>query len=339
MFHHFTYEGGIDLEAITDLEYKKTLETQIQEYGQTPKQLFKVPHAPRSYIPSIPESITPMPSYWPIENISKIPSYTIKENLAHNKRVSSIHKYENKVVSTGYDGGIVVSKNKELSIHRPILATAINSSGTLFSSAGDNIIVCNLAAGKIVNEFKGHEDRISCIKCASQDIIVTGSWDYSIKLWDVRTTPKPVYQYMTKNEITCVTSDLANPYIFFSGDMQGNVLTTDFRVGLLSSIDFKSYIFGLESLQDGLVVCGTYDVELIRGGQISNYLNLQGVQALATDGKFLVVGKEEEELQMWKFDNGTCLYKWDEINNITCVFSDGYEILAGTIEGIIFQIK
>ena len=46
-----------------------------------------------------------------------------------------------------------------------------------------------------------------------------------------------------------------------SGDMQGNVITTDFRIGQLSCLDLKSYIFALESCELGLIVCGTYAIE------------------------------------------------------------------------------
>lgn len=47
VFHHLTYEGMIDLNKITDPIKKRALKVQINEFGQTPKQLFKVPHPAR----------------------------------------------------------------------------------------------------------------------------------------------------------------------------------------------------------------------------------------------------------------------------------------------------
>ena len=42
-----TYEGMVDLEKIEDPVEKKAIRVQINEFGQTPKQLFKIPHPPR----------------------------------------------------------------------------------------------------------------------------------------------------------------------------------------------------------------------------------------------------------------------------------------------------
>ena len=50
VFHYMTYEGMVDLEKIEDLVEKKAIRVQINEFGQTPKQLFKIPHPPRMAI-------------------------------------------------------------------------------------------------------------------------------------------------------------------------------------------------------------------------------------------------------------------------------------------------
>eukprot|EP00026_Physarum_polycephalum_P001800 Phypoly_transcript_01803.p1 GENE.Phypoly_transcript_01803~~Phypoly_transcript_01803.p1 ORF type:complete len:984 (+),score=105.94 Phypoly_transcript_01803:185-3136(+) len=44
VFYHLTYEGAVDIEQITDILERESLEAQINEFGQTPKQLFDVPH-------------------------------------------------------------------------------------------------------------------------------------------------------------------------------------------------------------------------------------------------------------------------------------------------------
>jgi factor associated with neutral sphingomyelinase activation len=44
VFYHLTYEGAVDIEQITDLLERESLEAQINEFGQTPKQLFDFPH-------------------------------------------------------------------------------------------------------------------------------------------------------------------------------------------------------------------------------------------------------------------------------------------------------
>mmetsp|Transcript_24328 Transcript_24328/g.35658 ORF Transcript_24328/g.35658 Transcript_24328/m.35658 type:complete len:847 (-) Transcript_24328:998-3538(-) len=47
VFYYLTYEGAVDLEKETDSRRRRALEMQIQEFGQTPKQLFAGPHPVR----------------------------------------------------------------------------------------------------------------------------------------------------------------------------------------------------------------------------------------------------------------------------------------------------
>ena len=54
VFHPLTYEGSVDVEAVTDPVQRAALEAQIQEFGQTPRQLFPRPHPPRGVAPEQP---------------------------------------------------------------------------------------------------------------------------------------------------------------------------------------------------------------------------------------------------------------------------------------------
>lgn len=47
VFYYLCYEGNVDLASITDLNERHALEVQIMEFGQIPKQVFKVPHPQR----------------------------------------------------------------------------------------------------------------------------------------------------------------------------------------------------------------------------------------------------------------------------------------------------
>ena len=47
VFHHLTYEGAADLDAIADPARRAAAEAQIVNFGQTPAQLFKRPHPRR----------------------------------------------------------------------------------------------------------------------------------------------------------------------------------------------------------------------------------------------------------------------------------------------------
>lgn len=47
VFHHVSYEGAVDLDAITDVVEKTATIGIINNFGQTPRQLFKKPHTMR----------------------------------------------------------------------------------------------------------------------------------------------------------------------------------------------------------------------------------------------------------------------------------------------------
>jgi len=47
VFYYLTYEGAVNLDAIADPVERLSLEAQINEFGQTPSQLFHRPHPAR----------------------------------------------------------------------------------------------------------------------------------------------------------------------------------------------------------------------------------------------------------------------------------------------------
>lgn len=48
LFYHLCYEGAIDLDKIKNISERKSIEVQIQEFGQIPSQLFEQAHLPKS---------------------------------------------------------------------------------------------------------------------------------------------------------------------------------------------------------------------------------------------------------------------------------------------------
>ncbi|TMW62542.1 hypothetical protein Poli38472_005160 [Pythium oligandrum] len=59
LFYYLSYEGSVDLEKVTDPVEKCSLEAQIQEFGQTPTQLFASAHPARSEFGKAIEIATP----------------------------------------------------------------------------------------------------------------------------------------------------------------------------------------------------------------------------------------------------------------------------------------
>jgi hypothetical protein len=57
VFYHLTYEGAVDLDAITDPLIRKATEAQITHFGQTPAQLFRKPHPSRLPLDQCPQPL------------------------------------------------------------------------------------------------------------------------------------------------------------------------------------------------------------------------------------------------------------------------------------------
>eukprot|EP01017_Pseudomicrothorax_dubius_P044670 TRINITY_DN7572_c0_g3_i1.p1 TRINITY_DN7572_c0_g3~~TRINITY_DN7572_c0_g3_i1.p1 ORF type:complete len:822 (+),score=154.42 TRINITY_DN7572_c0_g3_i1:59-2524(+) len=141
VFHYLTYEGMVDLDSVTDQIERKGLRVQINEFGQTPKQLFRIPHpsrfagvSPFNGFPGSPVKTEEESK----ENYGNIAQSSIQEDNQHRGNVkketiwdpesrsrytfsgiSKVHKSlvsylhflegdEDKVVSGGHDGYLKV---------------------------------------------------------------------------------------------------------------------------------------------------------------------------------------------------------------------------------------
>jgi hypothetical protein len=83
VFHPLTYEGNVEFNKIQDPISRKAIEIQVNEYGQTPKQLFKLPH-PKRYSNKIQEIF--------IESSPKIINLTIKPEFVEEIQIKEDHE-------------------------------------------------------------------------------------------------------------------------------------------------------------------------------------------------------------------------------------------------------
>lgn len=62
VFYHLTYEGAVDLENISDEAMKRAIVDQINEFGQTPSQLFKTPHPAKARVSPVGSGAASLPT-------------------------------------------------------------------------------------------------------------------------------------------------------------------------------------------------------------------------------------------------------------------------------------
>jgi hypothetical protein len=59
VFYYLTYEGAVNLDAITNPTDRAAIEKQIKNFGQAPSQLLTEPHPPRnSIVPTVSQKIS-----------------------------------------------------------------------------------------------------------------------------------------------------------------------------------------------------------------------------------------------------------------------------------------
>ncbi|ETE67334.1 Protein FAN [Ophiophagus hannah] len=148
VFHPLTYEGGVDLNSIMDTNERVALLTQILEFGQTPKQLFTIPH-PRRIIPKL-KSWSRASSHSPSVTESSVsPGEESFEDLTEE----SILLSWNNMASLKLDG--------QYKIHK----------GYFYS----------VAFGRQQDTLIGHHDAVSKI-CWHNNRLYSASWDSTIKV-------------------------------------------------------------------------------------------------------------------------------------------------------------
>ena len=199
VFYPLCYEGGVDLDSISDLEERFALEVQISEFGQVPKQIFSRPH-PHRYT-TLPAEI-----HAKVDKKELSKSVNVKwsdvsnlvrvgDHQAHKEGVSAVCVVDTGlVVSASHDSSVKVYRWGEAGggVERSVSARSITISSivspapcTLVLGCWDNsIMVHSLVTGAWRSHTPAHRDAVSSLAyTASSSILASGSWDGSVKLW------------------------------------------------------------------------------------------------------------------------------------------------------------
>ncbi len=74
VFYYLTYEGAVDLDKVVDPVQRRSIETQIAHFGQTPSQLLTKPHPPRLPLPAAQRLLRELQARPPPSPLSLSPS-------------------------------------------------------------------------------------------------------------------------------------------------------------------------------------------------------------------------------------------------------------------------
>jgi factor associated with neutral sphingomyelinase activation len=260
------------------------------------------------------------------------------------------------VITTGHDGcikvvGLDTLQKRSFTVCDLALSSSavVDSSKVVAGSYDNKVYLFSIGTGRVQDAVGEHDDAVTCVQyIPALNAAVSSSWDAYTRLWDIRGNKLHCAAAFEDHEeqITSMSADPLgdNPYQIVTGDLDGKIVIRDLRAGkVLSRFQAHSHISSIaySMFSKHLVVSTPNFVSLYDyDGREAEVLNIPGVSSLATDGIFVLTGKEEGNLELWSMMKGNCMYAWRNIGTVTSVASDAYgeSFFAGTLDGMLYYI-
>nr|XP_043610012.1 protein SPIRRIG-like [Erigeron canadensis] len=213
VFYHYTYEGSVDIDAVTDPAMKASILAQINHFGQTPKQLFQRAHAKRRKDKKPPIN--------PLKYSNFLVPHEIRKSAAS---IAQIVTSSDKVLMVGpnnllkprtyatyvawgfpdrslrymsYDQDKLLSTHENLHGGNQIQCASASHDGQVLVTGADDGLVCVWRVGsysgsraprtlQLEKALSAHTSKITCLHiCQPYMIIISGSDDRTVVLWDL----------------------------------------------------------------------------------------------------------------------------------------------------------
>lgn len=213
MFFHLTYEGAVDIDAISEPAMKASILAQINHFGQTPRQLFVKPHPKRKFNPKISPAIAvPQNQQLVRQEVRSLPSAVHQIAMFHDKpyavganKVLKPPAYT-KYISWGfpdrslrmfsYDQEKLLSTHENLHDDGPIRCAGLSRDGRILVTGGEDGVVALWILRKdsvrgqrcvqLHRALYGHTQPVTCLAvCQPYSLIVSGSKDGIVIFWDL----------------------------------------------------------------------------------------------------------------------------------------------------------
>ncbi|CAH3169012.1 unnamed protein product [Porites evermanni] len=395
VFYYLTYEGAVNLDGIDDPNERASLEAQILEFGQTPKQLFTSPH-PQKLVTGVSPNASTNPS--PISSSvlngesssqtdteSEVSVPVIKVNVDfddgfnHNHaqwtnmeklQQTTCHKLHKDTVtsvrlSKDCKNVFSVSQDTQLkmfSIETRKQVRGINLSSMALSSCAimpdsktiivgswDNkIYIYSVEYGRVVDTKSGHDDAISCL-CWNDGILVTASWDSTVKVWKFFPEPEGKKPFPPEILVNSVDLDPTNTLVV-TGTMDGTVMlwNIDQQAAISHHPIHKATVHAVLFSPDGqrILSCGADHfmrvLDVHTGTEVYCKDVGEEIRCAVWDGQMVLAGGESGYLQIWDLINvqEVCRMTAHE-GAIRCidVSSDGCTVVTGGEDGQVIMWK
>ncbi|XP_027039728.1 protein FAN-like [Pocillopora damicornis] len=230
-------------------------------------------------------------------------------------------------------------------------------SKTIIVGSWDNkIYIYSVEYGRVVDTKAGHDDAISCL-CWNDGILVTASWDSTVKVWKFFPEPdgkKPsppeiLAELEHDTEVNSVDLDPTNTLVV-TGTMDGTVMlwNIDQQAAISHHPIHKETVHSVLFSPDGqrILSCGADHfmrvVDVHTGTEVYSKDVGEEIRCAVWDGQMVLAGGESGYLQIWDLINV------QEVSRITAhegaircidVSSDGCTVVTGGEDGQVIMWK
>uniref|UniRef100_A0A6B2KXN1 BEACH domain-containing protein n=1 Tax=Arcella intermedia TaxID=1963864 RepID=A0A6B2KXN1_9EUKA len=388
VFHPLTYEGEIDLDSIKDPIERDALIVQINEFGQTPKQIFTTPH-PKKFTPEEAQKYLSSKTLLSKSNSSIVEGgdSVSKESLMFRandflsfessrssgwsrintlKLTSAFKPHRSKVsgISLSQDGKIIYSvshdsslKLYDISNNRQLRSTKISNLAlsslslskiekmAFVGSWDNNIYTYSTEYNRVVDTTYAHDDAVSSM-INDDDLLVTGSWDSTVKVWKVRPSgveKVPLADFVDHEaEVKCLDMNKERNLVA-SGGLDGKIHFSDIRSGsTVRQIQLHNKeVTCVKYTEDGrLITTGADNTLKLLDPQGIDSFNVdlgETFRCLVTNGDNLLLGGDRGLLRAFNLHSNqeTGQIPSGQTSPITCISvdADANLVVTGTEEG------
>ncbi|ORX97458.1 WD40-repeat-containing domain protein [Clohesyomyces aquaticus] len=216
---------------------------------------------------------------------------------------------------------------KKFSAHGyEVLSLAVNQGNDRFVSTGGDktVFFWDVATAQTLRTWRGHGGRINACAFGGEDesVVVTGSWDGTVKIWDVKSnSPKPI---MTLDDAKDSISDVC---VFdaeiISGSVDGRVRSYDLRMGMCNvdvighpvtslTVTKKGSEILTSSLDSTVRLMDRENGQLLKAYRDEGFVNneLRVKSTLGQNDSVVLSGSDDGMVYAWDLLEGDVLHKF-----------------------------